>query len=153
MTSPTRGDDRTVVSRGTARSVAAGVLILVDVAVIAVWRSVLGTSPELRRLVVAGIVTLVVGMGCLVWVIVLGTQRRRGSPAAPRSRTTGTSLLGAVSVLQLVGAFTALTVLGAFTTPQGLQVVLATMILSVAVLLVVLGAVRDGTRRADAPTG
>ena len=142
-----------MVSRGTARSVAAGVLILIDVAVIALWRSVHGTSPELKRLVVAGIVTLVVGMGCLVWVIVLGTQRRRGSPAAPRSRTTGTSLLGAVSVLQLVGAFTALTVLGAFTTPQGLQVVLATMILSVAVLLVVLGAVRDGTRRADAPTG
>ena len=142
-----------MVSRGTARSVAAGVLILIDVAVIALWRSVHGTSPELKRLVVAGIVTLVVGMGCLVWVIVLGTQRRRGSPAAPRSRTTGTSLLGAVSVLQLVGGFTALTVLGAFTTPQGLQVVLATMILSVAVLLVVLGAVRDGTRRADAPTG
>ena len=142
-----------MVSRGTARSVAAGVLILVDVAVIALWRSVHGTSPELKRLVVAGIVTLVVGMGCLVWVIVLGTQRRRGSPAAPRSRTTGTSLLGAVSVLQLIGGFTALTVLGAFTTPQGLQVLLATMILSVAVLLVVLGAVRDGTRRADAPTG
>jgi hypothetical protein len=129
------------------------VLILIDVAVIALWRSVHGTSPELKRLVVAGIVTLVVGMGCLVWVIVLGTQRRRGSPAAPRSRTTGTSLLGAVSVLQLIGGFTALTVLGAFTTPQGLQVLLATMILSVAVLLVVLGAVRDGTRRADAPTG
>jgi NaMN:DMB phosphoribosyltransferase len=52
-------------------------------------------------------------------------------------------------VLQLVGGFTALTVLGAFTSPNGLQVLLATMILSVAVLLLVLGAVRDGTR----PTG
>ena len=150
MTSPTRGNERAVVSRGTARSVAAGVLILVDLAVIALWRSVLGTSPELRGLVVASIVTLAVGMGCLVGVIVLGIQRRRrASAAVPRSRTTGTSLLGAVSVLQLVGGFTALTVLGAFTSPNGLQVLLATMILSVAVLLLVLGAVRDGTR----PTG
>ena len=137
-----------MVSRGTARSVAAGVLILVDLAVIALWRSVLGTSPELGGLVVASIVTLVVGMACLVGVMVLGIQRRRGSAGVSRGRTTGLSLLGAVSVLQLVGGFTALTVLGAFSSPNGLQVLLATMILSVAVLLLVLGAVRDGPRRA-----
>jgi hypothetical protein len=50
-----------------------------------------------------------------------------------------------VLVWQLVGGFTALAVLGAFTSPNGLQVLLATMILSVAVLLPVIGAVRDGT--------
>ena len=148
MTSPTRGDDRAVVSRGTARSVAAGVLILVTVAVIALWRSVLGTSPELGGLVVASIATLVVGLGCLVGVLVLGIQQRRGRTDGLRSRTTGTSLLGAASVLQLVGGFTALTVLGAFTSPSGLQILLATMILSVAVLLVAVGAVRDGSRPA-----
>jgi hypothetical protein len=142
-----------VVSKGAARSVAAGVLILVELAVIALWRSVLGTSPELRGLVVAAIVTLGVGMGCLVGVILLEIQRRRRSAAAPRRRTTGTSLLGAVSVLQLVGGFTALTVLGAFTSPKGLQVLLATMILSVAVLLLVLGTVRDGTRPTSGTSG
>jgi hypothetical protein len=115
---------------------------------IALWRSVLATSPELGGLVVASIVTLVVGLGCLVVVLLLGMQRRRRSAAIARSRTTGTPLLGAVSVLQLVGGFTALTVLGAFTSPNGLQVLLATMILSVAVLLLVIGAVRDGTRPA-----
>lgn len=148
MTSPTRGDDRAVVSGGTARSLAAGVLILVDLAVIALWRSVLGTSPELTGLVVGSIATLVVGIGCLVGVLGLGVQRRRGSASIRLSRTTGASVLGAVSVLQLVGGFTALTVLGAFTSPNGLQVLLATMILSVAVLLLVLGAVRAGTRGA-----
>lgn len=112
---------------------------------IALWRSVLATSQELGRLVVASIVTLVVGLGCLVGVFPLGTQRRRRSAAIARSRTTGTPLLGAVLVWQLVGGFTALTVLGAFTSPNGLQVLLATMILSVAVLLPVIGAVRDGT--------
>jgi hypothetical protein len=137
-----------VVSWGTARSVAAGVLIVVDLAVIALWRSVLATSRKLGGLVVASIVTLVVGLGCLVGVLLLGMQRRRRSAAIARSRTTGTPLLGAVSVWQLVGGFTALTVLGAFTSPNGLQVLLATMILSVAVLLLVIGAARDGTRPA-----
>jgi hypothetical protein len=135
-----------VFSRGTARSVAAGALILVTVTVTALWRSVLGTSLDLGGLVVASIVTLLVGMACLVGVLVLGIQQRRGPAEEQRSRTTGLSLLGAVSVLQLVGGFTALTVLGAFTSPNGLQVLLATMILSVAVLLLAVGAVRDGSR-------
>jgi hypothetical protein len=122
-----------VITGDTARFVAAGVFIVVDVAIIALWLSVMRTSPELTRLLVASIVTLAVGACCLVAVIVLGRRWRR--PVAPRrpNRSTAAGVLSAVSVLQLVGGFTALLVLGAFATANGITVLGATMIEAVVV--------------------
>lgn len=146
MTSPARGDDRGGLARGTARSLVAGVFLVVDLAVIALWTSVLSTSPQLRSLVVASVVTLAVGMCCLVAVIILGVRWRHPVAATRPNRNTATSALSALSVLQLVGGFTAMTVLGAFSTPNGFQLLLATMIPSVAVLLLALGVARHVSR-------
>jgi hypothetical protein len=109
------------------------VFIVVDIALIALWLSVMRTSPDLTSLLVASIVTLAVGACCLAAVLVLG--RRWRTPVAPGrpNRSTAASVLSAVSVLQLVGGFTALLVLGAFTTGNGITVLGATMIEAVVV--------------------
>ena len=139
MTSSGVDGDRAVLARGTARSLVAGVFVVVNLTLIAMWSSVASTLPDLRGLVVASIGTLSVGIVCLVAVIVLGARRRAGSAA---------TLLATVAVAQLIAGFTAMTLLGAFDDLFALQIFLATMVSSVAVL--VLG-VSTLSRRARGP--
>jgi len=63
--------DRAAITRGTARSLVAGVFVVVNLTLIALWSSVASTLPDLRGLVVASIAVLAVGIVCLVGVIVL----------------------------------------------------------------------------------
>ncbi len=107
--------------------------IVVDVALIVLWLSVMRTSPELTGLLVAGIVTLAVGICCLVAVLVLGRRWRRPITSARPNRGTATAVLSAVSVVQLVGGFTALLVLGGFASGNGLAVLGATLLASLVV--------------------
>lgn len=127
--------DRAAIRGGTARSLIAAVFVVVDVALIALWISVLRTSASHPGVVLASIVTLAVGMGCLIAVIVLG-RRGRGEVSVTADRGTAFTVLAAVSVLQMVAGFTAMPVLGAFADPSSLQVFLATMVASVVVLYV-----------------
>ena len=131
--------DRAVMARGTARSLVAGVFVVANLTLIALWSSVASTLPDLRGLVVASIATLSVGIVCLVAVIVVGTSRQASSAA---------TLLATVAVAQLIAGFTAMTLLGAFDDLFALQIFLATMVSSVAVL--VLG-VATLSRRAREP--
>ncbi|HEY5419670.1 MAG TPA: hypothetical protein VIL10_02960, partial [Marmoricola sp.] len=66
--------DRAAITRGTARSLVAGVFVVVNLTLIALWSSVASTLPDLRGLVVASIAVLGIGIVCLVGVIVLGTR-------------------------------------------------------------------------------
>ncbi len=133
MTSAPPGEERGLIGPGTARTVSAVVLFVVDIALIALWTSVTRTSPGLTGLLVASIVTLVVGMGCLVAVVVLGRRWRRAVAPTRPNRSTAMSALAAVSVLQLVAGFTALLVLGGFASGNGLSVLVATLLSSAAV--------------------
>ena len=73
--------DRAAITRGTARSLVAGVLVVVNLTLIALWSSVASTLPDLRGpVVVASIAVLAVGIICLVGVIVLGTRWRGTHP-------------------------------------------------------------------------
>ena len=139
MTSSGVDRDRAVWARGTARSLVAGVFVVANLTLIALWSSVASTLPDLRGLVVASIATLAVGIVCLVAVIVLGSCRRASSAA---------NLLATIAVAQLIAGFTAMTLLGAFDDLFALQIFLATMVSSVTVL--VLG-VATLSRRARGP--
>ena len=66
MTSSGVEGDRAAIARGTARSLVAGVFVVVNLTLIALWSSVASTLPDLRGLVVASIATLAVGIVCLV---------------------------------------------------------------------------------------
>ena len=83
MTSSGVDGDRAVWARGTARSLVAGVFVVVNLTLIALWASVASTLPDLRGLVVASIATLAVGIVCLVAVIVLGTPPASRAPPQP----------------------------------------------------------------------
>jgi hypothetical protein len=126
-------------TRGTARSLVAGVFVVVNLTLIALWSSVASTLPDLRGLVVASIAVLAVGIVCLVGVIVLGTRWRGPRPPAGATGSTGATVLAAVAVAQLVVGFAAMTLLGAFNDLFALQIFLATMISSVAVLVLGVG--------------
>ncbi len=132
MTSPGAEERRPLIATGTARSLAAGVFIAVDVALCLLWLSVLQTSPPLHGLIVAGMVTLAVGACCLVAVIVLGRRWRHPVAVTRPNRSTATSLLSLVSVLQLVGGFTAMVVLGGTADSTGFAVLVPTMVSAVA---------------------
>lgn len=148
MTAAPRGGERGLIGKGTARTVAAVVLIVVDVALVWLWTSVMRTSPQLTGLLVASIVTLVVGMGCLVAVLVLGRRWQTPAAATRPNRTSATSALAAVSVLQLVAGFTALVVLGGFASGNGLAVVVATLLSAVGVTWLGVSVGRHVARRA-----
>lgn len=136
-------------SRGTARSLVAGVFIVVNLTLIALWSSVASTLPDLRGLVVASIAVLALGIVCLVGVIVLGTRWRGSRPPAGATRSTAATTLAAVAVAQLVVGFAAMTLLGAFNDLFALQIFLATMVSSVAVLVLGVGLSRRISTTAD----
>ena len=151
MTSSGVGGDRAVFARGTARSLVAAVFVVVNLTLVLLWSSVASTLPDLRGLVVASIATLAVGIGCLVAVIVLGTTWRGPHPPAGATGSTGATaarVLAAVAVAQLVLGFAAMTLLGAFRDLFALQIFLATMVSSVAVLVLGVGVARHVSRTA-----
>ena len=149
MTSPETGNtdaDRAVVARGTARSLVAGVFIVVAVAVAVIWAPLIDRSPELRGVIIASLVVLAVDVACLVAVIVLGTRWRHSYSPPDAGRPTGVAALNIVAVLQLIVAFAALTLLGAFQSATALQVFIATMVVSVAVLILGVSLARHVSR-------
>ena len=148
MTSSGVEGDRAAITRGTARSLVAGVFVVVNLTLIALWSSVASTLPDLRGLVVASIAVLAVGIVCLVGVIVLGTRWRGPRPPAGATRSTGATVLAAFAVAQLVVGFAAMTLLGAFNDLFALQIFLATMVSSVAVLVLGVGLSRRISRTA-----
>ena len=153
MTSSGVGGDRAVFARGTARSLVAGVFVVVNLTMVLLWSSVASTLPDLRGLVVASITTLAVGIGCLVAVIVLGTKWRGPHPPAGATGSTAARVLAAVAVAQLVLGFAAMTLLGAFRDLFALQIFLATMVSSVAVLVLGVGVARHLSRAAAGRPG
>jgi hypothetical protein len=146
VTSPP--DDRAALTRGTARSLIAGVFVIADLTLILLWSSVASTLPDLRGLVVASIVTLAVGIACLVAVIVVGTRWRGPRPPAGATRSTAATVLGAVAVAQLIGGLVAMTLLGGFQDLFAVQIVIATLVTSVAVLVLGVGVTRHVSRLA-----
>ena len=148
MTSSGVGRDRAVFARGTARSLVAAVFVVVNLTLVLLWSPVASTLPDLRGLVVASIATLAVGIGCLVAVIVLGTKWRGRHPPAGATGSTAARVLAAVAVAQLVLGFAAMTLLGAFRDLFALQIFLATMVSSVAVLVLGVGVARHLSRTA-----
>ncbi len=136
-------------TRGTARSLVAGVFIVVNLTLVALWSSVASTLPDLRGLVVASIAVLAMGIVCLVGVIVLGTRWRGPHPPAGATGSTGATVLAAVAVAQLVVGFATMTLLGAFNDLFALQIFLATMVSSVAVLVLGVGLSRRISTTAD----
>ena len=148
MTSSGVEGDRAAITRGTARSLVAGVFVVVNLTLIALWSSVASTLPDLRGLVVASIAVLAVGIGCLVGVIVLGTRWRGPRPPAGATGSTAATILATVAVAQLVVGFAAMTLLGAFNDLFALQIFLATMVSSVAVLVLGVGLSRRISRTA-----
>lgn len=122
-------------ARGTARSLVAGVFVVVAVAVALLWAPLLDRSPDLRGVITASLVVLAVDVACLVAVIVLSVRWRHSSPPPRAGRPTGVAVLNVVAVLQLVVGLLALTLLGAFQSANALQVFLTTMVVSVAVLV------------------
>ena len=150
MTSSGVEGDRAAITRGTARSLVAGVFVVVNLTLIALWSSVASTLPDLRGLVVASIAVLAVGIVCLVGVIVLGT-RWRGTHLPEGATGSGSAtVLAAVAVAQLVVGFAAMTLLGAFSDLFALQIFLATMVSSVAVLVLGVGLSRRISQAAAA---
>jgi hypothetical protein len=142
VTSPGVEGDRAAIARGTARSLVAGVFVVVNLTLIVLWSSVSSTLTDLHGLVVASIVTLAVGIVCLVGVIVLGTRWRGPRPPAGATKSRAATLLGAVAVAQLIVGFVAMTILGGFNDLFALQILIATMVSSVAVLVLGVGLVR-----------
>jgi nitrate reductase gamma subunit len=122
------------------------VFVVVNLTLIALWWSVASTLPDLRGLVVASIAVLAVGIVCLVGVIVLGTRRRGSRPPAGATGSTAATVLAAVAVAQLVVGLAAMTMLGAFADLFALQIFLATMVSSVAVLILGVGLSRHISR-------
>ncbi len=96
----------------------------------------------------ASIVTLAVGIACLVAVIVVGTRWRGPRPPAGATRSTAATVLGAVAVAQLIGGFVAMTLLGGFQDLFAVQIVIATLVTSVAVLVLGVGVARHVSRLA-----
>ena len=139
MTSSGVEGDRAAITRGTARSLVAGVFVVVNLTLIALWSSVASTLPDLRGLVVASIAVLAVGIVCLVGVIVLGTRWRGNHPPEEATGSSAATVLAAVAVAQLVVGFAAMTLLGAFNDLFALQIFLATMVSSVTVLVLGVG--------------
>jgi len=142
--------DRAAITRGTARSLVAGVFVVVNLTLIALWSSVASTLPDLRGLVVASIAVLAVGIVCLVGVIVLGTRWRGNHPPEEATGSSAATVLAAVAVAQLVVGFAAMTLLGAFNDLFALQIFLATMVSSVAVLVLGVGLSRRISKAAAA---
>jgi len=142
--------DRAAITRGTARSLVAGVFVVVNLTLIALWSSVASTLPDLRGLVVASIAVLAVGIMCLVGVIVLGTRWRGTHPPEEATGSSAATVLAAVAVAQLVVGFAAMTLLGAFNDLFALQIFLATMVSSVAVLVLGVGLSRRISQAAAA---
>jgi len=142
--------DRAAITRGTARSLVAGVFVVVNLTLIALWSSVASTLPDLRGLVVASIAVLGVGIVSLVGVIVLGTRWRETHPPEGATGSGAATVLAAVAVAQLVVGFAAMTLLGAFNDLFALQIFLATMVSSVAVLVLGVGLSRRISRAAAA---
>ena len=150
MTSSGVEGDRAAITRGTARSLVAGVFVVVNLTLIALWSSVASTLPDLRGLVVASIAVLAVGIVCLVGVIVLGTRWRGTHPPEEATGSSAATVLAAVAVAQLVVGFAAMTLLGAFNDLFALQIFLATMVSSVAVLVLGVGLSRRISQAAAA---
>ena len=150
MTSSGVEGDRAAITRGTARSLVAGVFVVVNLTLIALWSSVASTLPDLRGLVVASIAVLAVGIVCLVGVIVLGTRWRGNHPPEEATGSSAATVLAAVAVAQLVVGFAAMTLLGAFNDLFALQIFLATMVSSVAVLVLGVGLSRRISKAAAA---
>ena len=150
MTSSGAEGDRAAITRGTARSLVAGVFVLVNLTLIALWSSVASTLPDLRGLVVASIAVLAVGIVCLVGVIVLGTRWRGTHSPEGATGSSAATVLAAVAVAQLVVGFAAMTLLGAFNDLFALQIFLATMVSSVAVLVLGVGLSRRISKAAAA---
>lgn len=150
MTSSGVEGDRAAITRGTARSLVAGVFVVVNLTLIALWSSVASTLPDLRGLVVASIAVLAVGIVCLVGVIVLGTRWRGNHPPEEATGSSAATVLAAVAVAQLVVGFAAMTLLGAFNDLFALQIFLATMVSSVAVLVLGVGLSRRISQAAAA---
>ena len=150
MTSSGVEGDRAAITRGTARSLVAGVFVVVNLTLIALWSSVASTLPDLRGLVVASIAVLAVGIVCLVGVIVLGTRWRGNHPPEGATGSGSATVLAAVAVAQLVVGFAAMTLLGAFNDLFALQIFLATMVSSVAVLVLGVGLSRRISQAAAA---
>ena len=150
MTSSGVEGDRAAITRGTARSLVAGVFVVVNLTLIALWSSVASTLPDLRGLVVASIAVLAVGIMCLVGVIVLGTRWRGTHPPEEATGSSAATVLAAVAVAQLVVGFAAMTLLGAFNDLFALQIFLATMVSSVAVLVLGVGLSRRISQAAAA---
>ena len=150
MTSSGVEGDRAAITRGTARSLVAGVFVVVNLTLIALWSSVASTLPDLRGLVVASIAVLGVGIVCLVGVIVLGTRWRGNHPPEEATGSSAATVLAAVAVAQLVVGFAAMTLLGAFNDLFALQIFLATMVSSVAVLVLGVGLSRRISKAAAA---
>ena len=142
--------DRAAITRGTARSLVAGVFVVVNLTLSALWSSVASTLPDLRGLVVASIAVLAVGIVCLVGVIVLGTRWRGNHPPEEATGSSAATVLAAVAVAQLVVGFAAMTLLGAFNDLFALQIFLATMVSSVAVLVLGVGLSRRISQAAAA---
>jgi len=138
--------DRAVVARGTARSLIAGVFVVVAVAVAVIWAPLLDRSADLRGVITASLVILAVDVACLVAVIGLGTRWRHSYPPPGAGRPTGVAVLNVVAVLQLIVGFAAMTLLGAFQSANALQVFLATMVVSVAVLVLGVSLARHVSR-------
>ncbi len=150
MTSSGVEGDRAAITRGTARSLVAGVFVVVNLALIALWSSVASTLPDLRGLVVASIAVLAVGIVCLAGVIVLGTRWRGAHPPEGATGSRAATVLAAVAVAQLVVGFAAMTLLGAFKDLLALQILLATMVSSVVVLVLGVGLSRRISQAAAA---
>ena len=142
--------DRAAITRGTARSLVAGVFVVVNLALIALWSSVASTLPDLRGLVVASIAVLAVGIVCLAGVIVLGNRWRGAHPPEAATGSRAATVLAAVAVAQLIVGFAAMTLLGAFTDLLALQILLATMVSSVVVLVLGVGLSRRISKAAAA---
>ena len=124
--------------------------VVVNLTLIALWSSVASTLPDLRGLVVASIAVLAVGIVCLVGVIVLGTRWRGNHPPEEATGSSAATVLAAVAVAQLVVGFAAMTLLGAFNDLFALQIFLATMVSSVAVLVLGVGLSRRISQAAAA---
>jgi CHASE2 domain-containing sensor protein len=145
--------DRRVQLPATARSLMAGVMIAADIAVCLLWTQMMSTVPEKRGLLLASIVTLVVGVVCLIGVIALGVTWRRPVSTRRPNRNTAVSVLSLVSILKLVGGFLAMAVLGGFSDGNGLQIMVSTMVESLIVVGLSIGAGRHVARTAAGARG
>ncbi len=133
------------------RAMVAGLFILADVAVCLIWASTLGITTAHHGVLLASIATLALGVVCLVAVMAISLSHVRRRPEATTgrpNRSKAVGLLSLVSVLQLVGGFLAIVLAGAFTDASSLQVLVTTMVSSVAVVLLSVSTARGVARQA-----